>query len=111
VFHHLLGAAEDTQATTTLLAYHVLRMAEGPLTMQALGQRIEEWVAGHFDAPVDLDLFDAVNELRRVSVVTELDDGRLRATGLTEARQGLEQMWINLVQTNSVEVSSLPGLT
>jgi hypothetical protein len=111
VFHHLLGAAEDTQATTTLLAYHVLRMAEGPLTMQALGQRIEEWVAGHFDAPVDLDLFDAVNELRRVSVVTELDDGRLRATGLTEARQGLEQMWINLVQTNTVEVSSLPGLT
>jgi hypothetical protein len=104
VFHHLLGAAEDTQATTTLLAYHVLRMADGPLTMQALGSRIEEWIAQHVDAPVDLDLIDAVRELRRVSVVTELDDGRLRAIGLTEARQGLEQMWINLIQPTTVEV-------
>jgi hypothetical protein len=109
VFHHLLGAAEETLTTTTLLAYHLLRTASAPLTPQALGRRVEEWTAGLDGDAVDLDLLDAVSELRRLSLVIEHDDGKLSPIGLVEARQALDQRWVDLAQTPPVEVGSRQG--
>jgi hypothetical protein len=106
VFHHLLGAAEETLTTTTLLAYHLLHTAGAPLTAQELGERIEDWTARHGDAGIDLDLVDAFGELRRLCLVTELADGSLTSIGLVEARQVLERLWIDLAQAPSVEVTS-----
>jgi hypothetical protein len=112
VFHHLLGTAEETQTATTLLAYHVLGLADDPLTTPALALHIEQWLAEHRDADIDADLGDVVGDLRRLSLVTEHDDGRVSAIGLTEARHTLEQMWVDLVRTSTavptgpVEVAS-----
>jgi hypothetical protein len=91
---------------TTLLAYHMLRTADAPLTAQELGERIEDWTARHGDADIDLDLVDAFSELRRLCLVTELDDGSITAIGLVGARQVLGRMWIDLAQKPSVEVTT-----
>jgi len=106
VFHHLLDAAEEAEVTEALLAYHLLRTAQHPLTAAELDRRIEDWFAQRWDAPLDFEIDDGLRKLREFSLVTEDENGRLSAATLTQARQHMSQLWDNLVNDNDQSVAS-----
>ncbi|HZN76092.1 MAG TPA: TMEM143 family protein [Micromonosporaceae bacterium] len=97
VFHHLLDAAEEAEATEALLAYHLLRTAPHPLSPKELDSRIESWFAQRWDARLDFEVDDGVRKLRQLSLVTEDEQGRLSAVALTDAKRYLDKVWDDLV--------------
>lgn len=100
VFHHLLDAAEEAEVKEAVLAYHFLRTAAEPLTTEELDQRIEAWFARRWNAHVDFEVDDGLRKLRRLSLVTEDEHGRLAAVMLPEAKRRLDHVWDNLFSYN-----------
>jgi hypothetical protein len=95
VFHHLLDAAEESEVTEVLLAYHFLRNA--PDESQAgLDRRIEEWFAQRWNAQVDFEVEDGLRKLRDLSLVTEDSGGKLSAVPLDAAKEHLNRVWDDL---------------
>jgi hypothetical protein len=105
VFHHLLDAAEEAEVTETVLAYHLLRTADQPLTVPMLDRAVEEWLNQRCANRVDFDVAGAVAKLRDLALVHELD-GRLTAVGLAEAGGLLAQSWVRLGQPDDSAVAS-----
>jgi hypothetical protein len=97
VFHHLLDMAEESEVTEAVLAYHLLRTAEGPLTAAELDRRIENWFVRHWNQPLDFEVDDGVRKLRELSLATTDADGRLTAVPLDKARIHLNEVWDALV--------------
>jgi hypothetical protein len=102
VFHYLLDAAEEAEMTETVLAYHLLRSAAQPMTAEQLDRRAEEWFAQRWEAAVDFDVDGALGKLRQIGLVTERGDAGFGATGLADARQALDQVWIDLVRDGAI---------
>lgn len=96
VFHHLLDSAEEEEVKEAVLAYHFLRTADAPLTEAELDERIEQWFAAKWDAVFDFEVDDGVGKLRRMRLVEEDSQGRLRAVELDEAKRRLDETWDNL---------------
>jgi Protein of unknown function (DUF3754) len=109
VFHHLLDAAEESEVTEALLAYHHLRTAPEPLTAAELDHRIEEWLGKRCDIPVDFEVSDGLRKLRELALVTDFEDARLQAIPLAEARQRLDRVWDSLFDDNDDVVDSVAG--
>lgn len=103
VFHHLLDAAEEAELTEAVLAYHFLRVAPQPLTRSELDSRIEEWLGQRWSAHVDFEVDDGLRKLRALSLVTEDEQGRLRAAGLAEAQERMDQVWDDLFHYRPVD--------
>lgn len=93
VFHHLLGAAEESEVKETVLAYHFLRTAERPLTAAELDQRIEGWFRQRWDTTFDFEIRDGLRTLRKLDLLTEDEHGGLGAVTVSQARQRLDRHW------------------
>jgi len=100
VFHHLLDAAEESEVTEAVLAYHFLRTAPEPPTAAELDRRIQDWFATRWDTTLDYEVEDGVRKLRQLSLATEDDLGRLTAVSLAEAKKRLDHEWDNLFAYN-----------
>jgi hypothetical protein len=107
VFHHLLDAAEEAEVKEAVLAYHFIRTAPGPLAPAELDRRIEEWFVNRWDARFDFEIEDGLRKLREFALVTEDDDGRLRAIPLAEARRRMDRVWDELFDGSTL-VDSAP---
>jgi hypothetical protein len=101
VFHHLLDAAEEEEVKEAVLAYHFLRIAEGPLEAGELDRRIETWFAEKWDARFDFEVEDGVGKLRRMELVDVDPQDRLTAVSLDEAKRRLDETWDNLFSYNA----------
>jgi hypothetical protein len=101
VFHHLLDAAEEEEVKESVLAYHFLRTADGPLTAAELDERIEDWFARRWEASFDFEVEDGVGKLRRLRLVDDNGQGRLTAVALDEAMRRLDQTWEGLFPYNA----------
>ncbi|WP_067806306.1 TMEM143 family protein [Nocardia beijingensis] len=100
VFHHLLGAAEDSEVKEAVLAYHFLRTADRPLTATELDRRVEEWFRRRWETTFDFQIRDGLHRLRRWRLLIEDEHGALCAVPLTEAIQRLNQHWDNLFRAH-----------
>jgi hypothetical protein len=100
VFHHLLDAAEEAEANEAILAYHFLRTAPEPLTAAELDARIEDYFVRRWDEHFDFEVVDGLAKLRRLDLVSEDEQGRLRAVPLTEAKRRMDRSWDNLFGYN-----------
>jgi hypothetical protein len=95
VFHHLLGAAEESEVKEAVLAYHFLRTADRPLTAAELDQRVEEWFRRRWEATFDFRIRDGISRLRKWDLLVEDEHGALEAVPLTEAKRRLDRHWDN----------------
>ena len=112
VFHHLLDAAEEAEVIEAVLAYHLLRTADRPLTAAELDRRIEDWFAGRWDAQLDFQVEDGVRKLRQLALVSEDEQGRMSATPITDAKRHLDRVWDDLVDyDDTVPAVSTPTPT
>ncbi|MFC4375745.1 TMEM143 family protein [Nocardia halotolerans] len=100
VFHHLLGAAEESEVKEAVLAYYFLHTAEHPLTVPELDQQVEEWFARRWDTEVEFDVDDGVRKLRTLDLITDAGDGRIAAVPLPEAKQRLDHLWDHVFDYN-----------
>ena len=108
VFHHLLDAAEEEEVKEAVLAYHFLRIADGPLAAPELDGRIEKWFTERWDATFDFEVDDGVGKLRRLRLVDEDGHGRLTAVALDEAMRRLDETWDGLFPYNAPPRDATP---
>ena len=101
VFHHLLDAAEEEEVKEAVLAYHFLRIADGPLSPAELDRRIEDWFARRWDAVFDFEVADGVGKLRRLRLLDDDQQDRLTVVGLDEALRRLDETWDGLFPYNA----------
>lgn len=100
VFHHLLGAAEESEVKEAVLAYHFLRTADRPLTTGELDRRVEEWFRRRWGTTFDFPIRDGLHRLRRWRLLVEDEHGALGAVPLAEAIQRLNLHWDNLFRVH-----------
>jgi hypothetical protein len=74
----LLDSAEEEEVKEAVLAYHFLRTAERRLTAVELNRRIEDWFARRWETDLDFEVNDGVGKLRRLQLVDDDGQGRLR---------------------------------
>ncbi|MBF6475518.1 DUF3754 domain-containing protein [Nocardia abscessus] len=96
VFHHLLGAAEESEVKEAVLAYHFLRTADRPLTAAELDQRVEDWFRRRWGTTFDFQIRDGLRRLREWELLVEHEHGTLGALPLDEAKQRLDYHWDNV---------------
>ncbi|WP_051175785.1 TMEM143 family protein [Nocardia exalbida] len=108
VFHHLLGAAEESEVKEAVLAYHFLRTADRPLTAADLDQRVEEWFRRRWEATFDFRISDGISRLRKWELLVEDEHGALEAVPLPEAKRRLDRYWDNLfrIQPETVDTAA-----
>ncbi|WP_330180283.1 TMEM143 family protein [Nocardia sp. NBC_01503] len=96
VFHHLLDAAEESEVKQTLLTYHFLRGATGPLTTAELDQRIESWFRTRWQTTFDFEAGAGLHALRDLDLLIEPEPGKWTVAALPEAKQRLDRHWDNI---------------
>lgn len=96
VFHHLLGAAEESEVKETLLAYHFLHTADQPLTASTLDRQVEDWFRKRWDTAFDFEIHGGLSKLRELELLTEDAQGALGVVPLPDAKQRLDRHWDNL---------------
>ncbi|MBF6207146.1 DUF3754 domain-containing protein [Streptomyces gardneri] len=96
VFHHLLGAAEESEVKEAVLAYHFLRTADRPLTATELDQRVEDWFRRQWGTSFDFQIRDGLRRLRDWELLIEHEHAALGVLPPDEARQRLDHHWDNL---------------
>lgn len=100
VFHHLLGAAEESEIKEAVLTYHFLRTG-GPHTATALDRRIEDWFRQRWQTTVDVEIGDGLRRLLEWDLLIEDEHGGLSAVPLDEAKRRLDRHWDNLFRVHT----------
>jgi hypothetical protein len=103
VFHHLLDAAEEAEVIEALLAYHFLRAADTPLTIDELDHRVEQWFSQRWQAEFDFEVDDGLDKLRELELVTTTPDGKYLPVPIDEALRRLDRLWDNAYAYNGAE--------
>jgi hypothetical protein len=97
VIHTLLSSAEQQEVAEILLAYRFLVAGPGGLTVDALDQVVEAWLADTCHQDIDFEIDDAVAKLRRLGAVESVGgtDGAemLRAVPLGTVLTTLDARW------------------
>ena len=96
VFYRLLDEAEEEEGKEALLAYFFLWQAASPMTREELDETIESWLSKQLGGPVDFEIDDALQKLRRFQLVRQNQDARLEATPIEKSLQLLDQHWDQL---------------
>lgn len=100
VFHHILDAAEEAKVKEAVIAYHLLRLSDSPLTAEALGARADRWLARRSGRSVRFDVHDGLRTLRRLNLLTEHDDNAVSVVGLPAAKRCIDHIWDNVFAYN-----------
>ncbi|UGT65180.1 DUF3754 domain-containing protein [Nocardia asteroides] len=96
VFHHLLGAAEESEVKEAVLAYYFLLTADAPLSGAELDARVEEWFREQWGARFDFRIRDGLRRLRELELLTEDERGGLGVLPPAAARARLDLRWDGL---------------
>ena len=99
VFYHLIDAAEEEEFKEAVLAYYFLLTTKDALTKKQLDDRIERWLAEHWDCHIDFEIGDAVNKLQRLNLIQQEGD-LLRSVSLEKAKKQLDMIWDNFFTYN-----------
>ncbi len=95
VLARVLHEAEEQDFREALLAYLLLWQHAGPhgFTERELDRAAESWLENTLGTPVDFEIHDALDKLRRWQMVEEVADSRFVATPPAEACRRLDHLW------------------
>ncbi|MBH0779305.1 TMEM143 family protein [Nocardia bovistercoris] len=108
VFHHLLGAAEESEVKETVLAYHFLRTAGAPSTADDLDRRIEDWFRARWETTFDFEIRAGLRRLRELDLLVEHGDGTFGVVEPVRARVRLDRHWDELFPRSAPVPSEKP---
>ena len=96
----LLNDAEEQECREAMLAYFHLWRAAGDhgVTGPELDDRIEQYLERAAGILVDFEIGDAMDKLKRLQIVEELPEDRVRAVPITDALHALDRAWDNFFQ-------------
>ena len=96
----LLNDAEEQECREAMLAYFHLWRAAGDrgVTTRELDDRIEQYLERTTGIRVDFEVGDAMDKLRRLQIVEQLPEDRLRAVPIGNALHALDRAWDNFFQ-------------
>lgn len=100
VFHHILDAAEEAKVKEAVLAYHLLRLSDSPLTPDELRTRADRWLERRSGVRVRFDVEDGLGTLRRLKLLTEHDGNSVSVVPLTDAKRRIDHIWDNVFSYN-----------
>lgn len=100
VFSHLVDAAEEEECKEAILAYTFL-LRHGPMTVEQLDERVEQWFATKLDCKLDFEEHDALAKLVEMGIGQETD-GLWSVMPLEQALERVDHIWDNLYQFNAV---------
>jgi hypothetical protein len=95
IFDYLVGAAEEQECKEAFLAYHFLRAAPSPPSVDELDARIEAWLRETFGVDVEFKVADALERLERLELLKR-DGERLFVPPLDGALAQLHGVWNGL---------------
>ena len=103
VFYHIIADAEEEEFKEALLGYLFLMNADAGSTAAALDDAIEAWFTTTFAVPIDFEIEDALNKLKRLKLCTiggQEDTGGpvWTAVPLSTAWERLDGLWDNVFQ-------------
>ena len=106
VFYHIIADAEEEEFKEALLGYLFLVNADTGTTGSALDDAIEDWFTATYATPIDFEIDDALEKLKRLNLCkqTGTDHTGLplwRAVPLSEACERLDFIWDNFFQMHS----------
>ena len=103
VLAHLLDEAEEQECREMMLAYYFLwkRAPETGFTREELDRQVEAFLEEVTGRPVDFEVADALDKLRRLKLVEDVQsgDGAVYAVPLEQAAAQLHKAWDNLSAT------------
>ncbi|MFB9730005.1 TMEM143 family protein [Haloechinothrix salitolerans] len=111
VFHHILDAAEESKVKEAVIAYHLLRLSDAPLTVDELGARADRWLERRSGVPVRFDVDDGLRTLRRLKLLIDHDDESVSVVSLPEAKRRIDHIWDNVFSYNDelADIASSSG--
>lgn len=83
------------------MSYTMLLLNEEPLTSSELDIKCEAWLKEGYGVETDFEVDDSLQKLVASKLVTEEDDGRLRAVPLEKALEILDKKWDNYFTYNN----------
>jgi hypothetical protein len=95
LFDSLIGAAEEQEGKEALLACFFLLTTRERLTQAALDQRIEQWLAEHFNLDIDFEIADALVKLDQLGLVHRNGEALL-IVSMHEILARLERRWTEI---------------
>lgn len=100
VFHRLIDAAEEEECKESILAYYFLLRSNKPVSMPELDQLIEAWFQENYQHELDFEIQDAIDKLQELGLII-LENGKVTAVPLIEARKSLDVIWDNYFPFNA----------
>ncbi|HET6884523.1 MAG TPA: DUF3754 domain-containing protein [Pirellulales bacterium] len=102
VLFRLLDEAEEQECREAVLAYFFLwHVAHGDgWSSERLDEEIEAFLMRETNVPIDFEVGDALDKLKRLGLVHDGADGLLRAVPIEEALELLDRAWDNLFTFN-----------
>jgi hypothetical protein len=103
VLFRLLDEAEEQENREALLAYYFLWREAGSegWTPEFLDERVEEFLEKSTGLKVDFEIGDALDKVKRLGMVEEVGEGRLRAAPIQKALEALDYAWDNYFKYNN----------
>ena len=98
VYYRLVNEAEKEEVKEILLAYFYLLQSKKPLDVKELDTGLEQWIKETWDCSVNFDIDDAIEKLKRLDLVTQVDSS-FTAVNLSDAIQHLDHRWDNYLST------------
>jgi len=112
VLFRLLDEAEEQENREALLAYFFLwrEAGEQGWLPSALDDHIEQFLERAAGLKIDFEITDALEKVKRLGLVEELPDGRLRAIPILRALEALDFAWDSIFKYNTSDGPSTPAL-
>ncbi len=109
VLQALIDAAEEEETKEIILAYYHLLTSPKALTPKQLDEKIEQWMAEHFETHIDFDINGPLNNMAKLQISNTVDAGNtalLSRNGqgtcevlpLDQARQLVDAVWDDVFQ-------------
>lgn len=122
VFTALIDAAEEEETKEIILVYYHLLTHDGPLTREALDDRVEQWMEEKFGTKIDFDIEGPLRNLEKIRgkmtddgpvipLLSRDERGALHLCSLDESKQIIDYVWDNLFQYNGEREVSVAGVT
>ena len=106
VFYHIIADAEEEEFKEALLGYVFLAESKTGLTADALDDAIEDWFKTTYDTPIDFEIEDALEKLKRLTLceiagTANTGEPLWTAVSLTTACERLDFLWDNFFQMHA----------
>jgi hypothetical protein len=82
--NHIVNMARDEESKEVLLSYLFLLHQDGPISIETLDKKIEEYIGDKYSIEIDFEVSDGVKKLRELGLLLE-DNRGFSVLGLGEA--------------------------